>query len=467
MKAGAAETIITPPVGLSMTGWSNRIVGDTIARYVHDDVFVKAICLEQENTTLCVAVLDIAGIDQPFVKAVRKAVSESVGIAPDSIMVSATHCHSNASINPIALGYTDENMGTTSSGNVSGNWQSPEVRPAVLGENDINWEWREEILQKTIDTIIAAWRKREEAVLSYAEQEIEGVASSRRVHMKNGNWGDPRDDSFDKENVESISTIDPNIRTLFIKARESGKMIGVLVNYGSHPWLLSISGYSAEISGSVASKVAAAFSEENDKPIVLYTVAPLGDATMIWNLDIKNMWKSYEGESVEDGVKRREAVYDKELDRLGDIMCDGIVKSYQKVIEITSNEKIESKLKKIKLPFKDGYYHLDSIIQSEEQKSVKDAQLTEIQAFRIGEFVILGMPAEPFSSLGFKIREKTNISPLMIIAHANDSGGFQYYATKEEYSLGGYEITISTLKDTAGEIMVDEAVKLLKPSDSV
>lgn len=49
----------------------------------------------------------------------------------------------------------------------------------------------------------------------------------------------------------------------------------------------------------------------------------------------------------------------------------------------------------------------------------------------------------------------------MIIAQANDSGGFQYIADEEEYRRGGYEIAISTLGEKAGAVLVDNSIALL------
>ena len=164
MKAGASEAVITPPVGLTMTGMAKRIAGDKIARYVHDDLYVKALCLESENGSMAVAVLDIGGIDAVFTSEVRKAVEEKAGLKQDSIMVSATHCHSSSAIRPVAVAYSDENIGISSSGMTDGSWGSSEVKPALFGNENISSKWRKEILGKTINTIVDAWENREEAI---------------------------------------------------------------------------------------------------------------------------------------------------------------------------------------------------------------------------------------------------------------------------------------------------------------
>jgi len=47
LHAGAAQRIITPPVGVSMAGWHFRAAGGSVARYVHDDLYVKTLTLQR------------------------------------------------------------------------------------------------------------------------------------------------------------------------------------------------------------------------------------------------------------------------------------------------------------------------------------------------------------------------------------------------------------------------------------
>lgn len=465
MNAGIAETIITTPVGLAMQGWASRAAGHNLATYVHDDLYVKSVYFESGEDSACVTVLDISGIDAVFAEEVRGIVGESTGLSANSIMISATHCHSAPSIRPVAASCSPEdfkNITVAGSGSLDlGEKPYLKIQPSVLG-GEINREFRGELIEKTASTIISAWNSREPVRLLYGEADVAGVASSRRVFLKNGEWGDPRSEGFNEKDVENRTEIDPLVRNIFIQSKATGKMIGVLVNYGTHPWLLSVSGYSAELSGVVAAKIAAEFAEDEEPPIVLYTSGPLGDVTMIWNLDIEEMWTRHSEETIEESLARREKVFDVELEKMGGRMLDGVTDAWRSAKEIAALESVSACSNQVVLPFKDGYVgHHPDVVQTNRQKEENRGQLTEIQRLSIGSLTILGLPGEPFTSLGREIRDKAGKEPLMIIAHANDSGGFQYIADAEEYRRGGYEMVISTLGEKAGAVLVDEAISLV------
>ena len=59
LRAGAAQRIITPPVGVPMVGWHFRAAGDSISRYVHDDLYVKALVLQQGDGAWALLATDL------------------------------------------------------------------------------------------------------------------------------------------------------------------------------------------------------------------------------------------------------------------------------------------------------------------------------------------------------------------------------------------------------------------------
>ena len=74
-----------------------------------------------------------------------------------------------------------------------------------------------------------------------------------------------------------------------------------------HPWIFSGAGFSAEIAGATADRVAAAWAgSEAEPPVVLYTSGPEGDVTLIWNVDVEHIWKTRPGETAEESLARRE-----------------------------------------------------------------------------------------------------------------------------------------------------------------
>ncbi len=90
-------------------------------------------------------------------------------------------------------------------------------------------------------------------------------------------------------------------------------------------------------------------------------------------------------------------------------------------------------------------------------------QRTWIQALRIGDVAIVGVPGEFFTKLGLDIKERSPFPNTLIAGVANDYIG--YIPDSEAYDLGGYQVWTgfhSFVARGTGEMIVDEAVKLLE-----
>jgi len=90
VRAGGARVAITPPAGISLAGFSARSTG---ARGVHDEVFARALLIEEGNTRLALVVCDLCEIDEALVAKTRGRVRTAAGIAPQDLMIAATHTH--------------------------------------------------------------------------------------------------------------------------------------------------------------------------------------------------------------------------------------------------------------------------------------------------------------------------------------------------------------------------------------
>jgi neutral ceramidase len=89
-QAGAAEAVVTPPVGGQLEGYGGRDAGST---GVHDELFAHALVLDDGTTRVGLVSVDTLGVDRHIVGQIRTAVAERAGIAPDNLMVWATHTH--------------------------------------------------------------------------------------------------------------------------------------------------------------------------------------------------------------------------------------------------------------------------------------------------------------------------------------------------------------------------------------
>ncbi len=91
LHVGAAEAIITPPVGTPMDGYSSR---QGVATGVHDDLHARALVLDDGRSRLATVSCDLVGVDRRLVARARELVQAATGIEADHVMVAATHTHS-------------------------------------------------------------------------------------------------------------------------------------------------------------------------------------------------------------------------------------------------------------------------------------------------------------------------------------------------------------------------------------
>jgi hypothetical protein len=94
--------------------------------------------------------------------------------------------------------------------------------------------------------------------------------------------------------------------------------------------------------------------------------------------------------------------------------------------------------------------------QGEERK-------TWVQALRIGDVALVGVPAEFFTQLGLEIKRRSPFRHTYVAELANDWIG--YLPDRKAFELGGYQTWTglhSYAEPGAGEAIVDEAVRLLE-----
>lgn len=66
---------------------------------VNDPLFVKALALKTETTTLVIVTLDAVAVGEmgripnDYLRGVRSRISQELGVAPNCVLVNASHCH--------------------------------------------------------------------------------------------------------------------------------------------------------------------------------------------------------------------------------------------------------------------------------------------------------------------------------------------------------------------------------------
>jgi neutral ceramidase len=90
-------------------------------------------------------------------------------------------------------------------------------------------------------------------------------------------------------------------------------------------------------------------------------------------------------------------------------------------------------------------------------------QKAEVQALMMGEYVVVGVPAEYFVEHGLRIKQQSHPWRALVVSCANGMVG--YVPTRQAFERGGYETTFaasSKLAPEAGDLLADCAIELIR-----
>ena len=106
IQAGYGEQIITPPLGVDLTGYGYYL--DRKAESVLDDLKTRAIFLHRDGTTLLLISCDLVGFSVRHSDQIRSELSQEFNLPFESILLSCTHTHTGpATLELRALGEID------------------------------------------------------------------------------------------------------------------------------------------------------------------------------------------------------------------------------------------------------------------------------------------------------------------------------------------------------------------------
>lgn len=170
--------------GYWLAGFDNR----RAANGIHDELWARAIVWDDSTSVVGLVVLDAIGFFNDDVITVRKMVAQRIPEI-DHVIISSTHCHEVPDL--------------------MGLWGESEYSSGV------NPEYRKLVQEKAASAICEAYKNRRPASLEFAQI-----------------------DSVEKDLVDDGRppfVYDNGIRLLKVNDKENGKLMGLLVNYGSHP----------------------------------------------------------------------------------------------------------------------------------------------------------------------------------------------------------------------------------------
>ncbi|MDP6037781.1 MAG: hypothetical protein QGG64_04465 [Candidatus Latescibacteria bacterium] len=238
----------TDKTGQLYAGVGKVNISNTEAGPVNDPLYVKALVLRDDITTVvlvtvdAVAIAEIGTIGNDYLATVRAQLYQELGIQAESVLINASHCH----------GVVCEDVASRTVWAVKEAWQN--VVPVHVG---IGTGYEDRIME------------------------------NRRLKLKDGREADVRHAyalPFD-EDVDEVGPVDPEIGILRLD-RQDGQTLAVVFNFACHPIQgVPGGGNSADLSGFACNVIEDNLSEGT---IALFLQGCAGDVNPVLYKDVNN-----------------------------------------------------------------------------------------------------------------------------------------------------------------------------------
>lgn len=432
LKIGAAAVKITPPVGIPMAGY----YFERGAEKIHDDLFAKALVIAKDDEKVAIVTCDLIGLSMEIVSEARALAEKLTGIDADHVMISATHAHTG----PVIPKKDGRDNPAGKGADILAMYISK--LPALIAES----------IKQACDAL-------QPAKISFGLGHEESISFNRRFFMTDGTVGwNPG--KLNPKIIKPAGPIDPDVFILYAETNE-GKAISTYVNFALHLDNTGGTRISADLPYTLSNILGRIKGPE------MVTLFGQGCSGNINHINVK----SREPQSSLD-----------EAQRLGTVLSGEVIKTYTRLRPFDVN-KISVMRKTVSLPLAEisaddlpmaretvakygkpgaapflDFVNSFKIIEVYNRKGKPiDA---EVQVFALGDsLAIVSLPGEIFTELGTYIRSRSPFPNTIVVELANGSIG--YVPDRKAFVEGNYEPVSSRCAPGSGEILVENALKLL------
>jgi neutral ceramidase len=436
LTAGTSKVNITPKKGIELAGYPH------FPRYntgVHDPLFAGCIYLDDGRENMLIISMDLLFFSKKYVREVRKKINKETSIPVGNVFISVTHTH-------------------------SGPWTSGRIDLEALEEGlDIDRNYLEQLKDKLVTLAVNASSNTFDASTST------GSVICGKERGIGGNRRDPEGPS------------DPRLWVIAIRDN-AGILRAAMVKYALHPTVLHEDNtlVTADYPGYIREYLDKHFSNLN----FLFLQGTSGDQSTRYFREGQDFDEAarigYElgaaTARILENMQFENNVVLKVLSKEIDIPLK-ILPSEEEAAAIVDKTRVEwERLKKEEAPYLEvqnanlrnlgaedtlGYARL-------KKKNIPislevDELPAEIQVLGIGDTRIVGLPGEIFVEFGIDIQKRSPFEKTIVVELANGCLP-GYVCTSEAIKEGGYEVGASMLSGGAGDVLVKNALELLKNS---
>ena len=432
LYVGYSKAAITPPLGIHIPGHG---FAPRLSEGVIDALYVHAIAFSDGENKAVFFNADAIGVENAGGQRIREKVAAKCGVPVENVFIAATHCHTAMWI--------------------GGDLGAPEPEGSYYGRQD----------DLFCEAAQAAMADLKPATMKIARGELRNVGFIRRYKMKDGSFKtnpknlDPNIDAPDGEQDNSLQLV------RFV--REGGREV-VIVNFGTHPDVVSGKQYTPDWPGFTADIVKAGL-EGNAE--VVFVNGFGGDSNecnrFLPKPDItkyalaKRIARKVSGEALK--------IYDDVWE-----IPAGKVQGFTKIATFGKNpheewevpiaqkivasgaladKEIPEELQQYKMSVKKARRILENL------KRTEDFNIP-MYALQVGNLCFVGAPGEPFCETGMNIKNRSKMDMTICTCRTNGSNG--YFPTRRAYVGGGYERDYTAFGPDCAESIENAALEMIE-----
>ena len=459
-RAGAAVGDITPELGsIIIGGFSPRP-----ATHVHDPLQVRALVLDDGAVRLALVVCDNIGLPREVCDDAKRRIQARSKLEPGRVLISSTHTHSGVTAG------TETSIGPN-------NGRGPEDIAA----------YQRMIAGRIADTVQRAINQLEPARIGWGSGSEPTQVFNRRWHVSDEALRRNPFGGVDQVRmnppagspalVRPAGPVDPEIPFLSVQAKD-GRPLALYAAYSLHyvggvPAGVMSADYFAMACARIGELVEAGFPRDPRRAPFVGLLAN-GTSGDVNNIDFR--------------AKRPALPPFEQMHRVASRVAAEVYRAYQQVEyrdwvsldarytdrPVASRKPTPEMVARAREvlarpaggpgwhPLEKSYAH--RVLQRAEAPDTVPAPL---QAFRVGDVLLMTMPVEVFAEMGLELKKKAPFARAFTVSLANAYYG--YLPTVAQLPLGGYETWVGTNRITpqAGAEMAETLLRMaaeLKPS---
>jgi len=443
-EAGFSRLDITPPLGVEISGYFI----DRFASGVLDPLELNTLAVRCGGRSAVLVALDNLMINREQMDRYRRQVAEAAGLDESAVFLACTHTHTGPLVGHDSL---DERR------------RGEEPYALYLG-------------RKLCDAARLALADCSPAKLGYAVGRAPHISFIRRFRMKDGSIR--TNPGVNNPDIAGpIGEADERVNVLRF-VREQGPEI-VVANFGVHPDTIGGDKLSADYPRFVRQtteraldNVRCVFFNGAEGDVNHVNVHPTGGDANGLHPMFDDADRGYEhaihmGRVIAGAVLQ---VYDKTAFTEPESVayrCRTVMAPTNKptAAELTAAERIcalhgAGRDSEIGLEGMELTTAVAEALRMVQMKDAPDAVPLCLTGVRMGEIAFVGIPGEPFTSVGTAIKAGSPFAATLPCCLTNGAEG--YYPSKDAYDEGGYEARSSNFRAGVAELLADESLALLR-----